>query len=27
LRPDVFYTFDRGQRKLAKVERLRVLPA
>jgi predicted nucleic acid-binding protein len=27
LRPDVFYTFDKRQRKLAKVERLRVLPA
>jgi hypothetical protein len=27
LRPEVFYRFDRRQRKLAKVERLRVLPA
>ena len=27
LKPDVFYTFDKRQRKLAKVERLRVLPA
>jgi hypothetical protein len=26
LRPDVFYTFDERQRKLAKAERLRVLP-
>ena len=26
LRPDVFYTFDKRQRKLAKVQRLRVLP-
>lgn len=27
LSPDVFYTFDERQRKLAKAERLRVLPA
>jgi predicted nucleic acid-binding protein len=27
LRPDAFYTFDERQKKLAKVERLRVLPA
>jgi predicted nucleic acid-binding protein len=27
LRPDVFYSFDVRQRKLAKAERLRVLPA
>ena len=27
LKPDVFYTFDKRQRKLAKVEQLRVLPA
>ncbi len=26
-KPDVFYTFDERQRKLAKAERLRVLPA
>jgi predicted nucleic acid-binding protein len=26
LRPDAFYTFDKRQRKLAKAERLRVLP-
>jgi predicted nucleic acid-binding protein len=26
LRPEVFYTFDKRQHKLAKVERLRVLP-
>jgi predicted nucleic acid-binding protein len=26
LRPDVFFTFDKRQRKLAKAERLRVLP-
>jgi len=27
LRPDVFYTFDKRQQRLAKAERLRVLPA
>jgi predicted nucleic acid-binding protein len=27
LRPDVFYTFDKRQRKLAEAERLRVRPA
>ena len=27
LKPDVFYTFDKRQRKLARAERLRVLPA
>jgi predicted nucleic acid-binding protein len=27
LKPDVFYTFDKRQRRLAKAERLRVLPA
>jgi predicted nucleic acid-binding protein len=27
LRPDVFYSFDKRQRKLAKAEHLRVLPA
>lgn len=27
LRPDVFYTFDKRQRKVAKVEQLQVLPA
>jgi len=27
LKPDVFYTFDDRQRKLAKAERLRILPA
>lgn len=27
LRPDVFYTFDERQRKVAKAEQLRVLPA
>jgi predicted nucleic acid-binding protein len=27
LRPDAFYTFDRRQSKLAKAQRLRVLPA
>ncbi|MFY9802323.1 MAG: type II toxin-antitoxin system VapC family toxin [Candidatus Acidiferrales bacterium] len=27
LRPEVFYSFDRRQRKLAKAERLRVLPS
>lgn len=26
LKPDVFYTFDERQRKLAKAERLRILP-
>lgn len=27
LKPDVFYTFDERQRRLAKAERIRVLPA
>jgi predicted nucleic acid-binding protein len=27
LKPDVFYSFDKRQRKLAKAERLRILPA
>ena len=27
LKPDAFYTFDKRQRKLARAERLRVLPA
>ena len=27
LRPDVFYTFDKRQQRLAKADRLRVLPA
>ena len=27
LKPDVFYSFDKRQRKLAKAERLRTLPA